>query len=150
MKLIQILMLAAMAATAGWSADPDSWDAVTRIPAGASVEVIHSGLERTEGSFANATGEAIVVSSASGAVRIARGDVRRVSVRGASRKKRALLGAAIGAGLGAAAFAIGAHSGDIDIRRDLVTGAGAVAGGGIGAALGAATGGLKTVYRSQP
>lgn len=78
---------------------------------------------------------------------IAKTDVVRVSLVKSGRKRRALLGLALGAGAGAAALALAAQAGDIDIRRDLIAGAGAVAGGGIGAPVGASTGGPATIYR---
>ena len=124
---------------------------MTRLAAGTSVEVIHTGIKRAQGRVVAANPEDISIQTAGGPLRIERKDVRRVSVlpTSNSRKRRALLGLAAGAGCGAAGLAIWATAKDVDIRRDLVVGAGAAAGAGIGAALGAVTGsGPRTIYRA--
>lgn len=148
MSIKRILFLFLFVGLAVSHGEARAWDALAQLPAGATVEVIHGGLKRASGTLVEATSEGITVRTADGINVIARNDVRRVSVMRKSRKKRALLGAAMGAGVGALALALGANSGDIDIRRDIVVGAGAAAGADLGAAVGAATGGPETIYRA--
>lgn len=149
MKSITVASL--LLASAGFctGADPDPWAGVTRLPAGTHVEVIHGKLSRLRGPVLASSPESLIVQSETGRVELPRKEILRVSVHGNGRKKRALTGLALGAAAGAAVFAIGATTGDIDIRRDLVVGAGALAGGGIGAAVGAATAGPRTIYRAR-
>jgi len=60
----------------------------------------------------------LTIRTASGTSVIPSAAVQRVSVTRHSRKKRTLIGMAIGAGVGAAGMAIGAHAGDADLRYD--------------------------------
>ena len=124
------------------------WSSVSRLAGGTPVEVIHGNLKRAQGTLAGATADSITLRTDTGDATIPRTDVKRVSVRSASRSKRALIGAAIGSVALGAVAAIGAHTGDIDIRRDLVFGAGALAGAAGGAGIGAATSGPQTIYRA--
>lgn len=147
MKLIRRLLGYAFATTVA-AANLGDWTSVTRVSAGTQIEVIHGRLRRTSGVLVAATAEDITVETAMGSTVIARSEVRRVSLIRHSKKKRILLATAIGAGIGAAAAAIGVHSGDIDIRHDYVVAAGLVAGGGVGAVIGAASSGPVTIYRA--
>ena len=144
---IALLALAASSTLLAQSA-PLEWGKVFAVAPGAKVEVVHGNLQRAVGAFVEATDDSVTVSSASGTSTIARADVRRFTIQNKSRKKRTLMGLAIGAAAGAAALAIGANSGDIDIRRDWVVAAGALTGGGLGAAAGAFSGGPETIYRA--
>jgi hypothetical protein len=155
MQTMQHLIIAAtlvsVLATNGRSADAgkeNGWNRVMELPSGARVDVIHSGLKRSQGELVHATDSEIAIRNDAGATTIARSDVHRVSVRSRSRKHRALIGLAIGAGVGALVMVSAAHTGDIDIRRDVLAGSGAVVGAGAGAAIGAAIAGPVTVYRS--
>jgi hypothetical protein len=145
---IGLLALALLGNAAEPKASPKDWSRVTALNSGVTVQVVHHGLKQSIGRLVAATSDELHLDTPSGPLQLARTDVRRVSVRQKSRKKRTLIGAALGAGAGAAIFAIGASSGDIDLRRDIVAVAGAALGAGVGAAIGAATGGLTTVYRA--
>lgn len=154
MKSVQTIRIAAalvgVLAMNAWSAEGENeWSRVVALPTGARVEVIHSGLKRSQGELVRVSDSEIAVRSDAGSTTITRAEVRRVTVNSRSRKRRALIGLAIGAGVGALVTVGAARSGDIDIRRDYVAGAGAVVGAGAGAAIGAATGGPVTVYRSS-
>lgn len=131
------------------AAEPEvtSWDRVASLRPGTRVEVIHGNLKRLHGHVVRTSAADITVQTSANPETVAKVDVVRVSTRENSLKKRALLGLAIGAAAGAAVFVVGGNAGDIDIRRDLMAGAGAAAGGGVGALVGAATGGPKTIYR---
>lgn len=146
-RLFFCVALLALGASAILPAQSE-WSKVVAIAPGAKVEVIHGNLQRVSGTFVAANDDGVTVSTESGNRGIARNEVRRLSLQHKSRKKRTLIGLGLGAAAGAAALAIGATSGDIDIRRDLVVSAGALAGGGLGAAVGALSGGPETIYRA--
>ena len=115
---------------------------------GTRVEVTHNRLNRSQVALVHVTDSEIIIGGDAGSTTIARAEVMRVTVTTRSRRHRALLGLAIGAGVGALAMLASAKSGDIDIRRDYLAGGGAIVGAGAGAAIGAATAGPVTVYRS--
>lgn len=129
--------------------DRSDWSRVAGLAAGTRVEVIHGNLKRLQGSVVAASSGDITVQTRDTRETVGKGDVLRISIAEGSRKKRALLGMALGAAAGGVALAAGAQAGDIDIRRDVMAGAGAAAGGGIGALIGAATGGPRTIYRRR-
>src|SRR5262245_19785311 len=110
MRIGQTLWLLAVTVAAANGAERRDWNAVTQAPRGAQVEVIHSGLKRARGVLVEATAESITVQAEAGPTSIARADVSRVSILKRLRMNRTLVGAAIGAGVGAAAMALGAHS----------------------------------------
>jgi hypothetical protein len=148
MRIGQISLLLTVTGAAITGAEPGDWNAVTQAPRGALVEVIHGGLKRATGVLMEATAESVTIRTDAGSSSFARANVRRLSIVKKSRKKRALLGAAIGAGAGAAAMALSANVGDIDIRRDIVVGVGAALGAAAGAGFGALSGGPETIYRA--
>ncbi|MBX9602949.1 MAG: hypothetical protein K2X35_18235 [Bryobacteraceae bacterium] len=148
-KLMKFFTLVLFTLGIAAAAEPEvtTWDRVTALRPGTKVEVIHGNLKRLQGQVVRTSAADITVQGSATPETVAKVDVVRVSTIENSRKKRALLGLAIGAAAGAAAFVVGANAGDVDIRRDLIAGAGGAAGGGVGALVGAATGGPKTIYR---
>ena len=145
MKFFSLVLFALGIAVA---AGPEAaWDRVAALPPGTRVEVIHGSLKRLQGQVVRSSPADITVQGSANPETVAKADVVRVSTMEKSRRKRALLGLAIGAAAGAAVFVASANAGDVDIRRDLIAGAGGAAGGGVGALVGAATGGPKTIYR---
>lgn len=156
MKLLQSIMIVAalanvLAVNARSAEVKDDWNRVVELPVGARVEVIHSGLKRSQGEVVRVTDSEITLRGDAGSPTILRGEVRSVTVSRRSRTRRVLLGLAIGASVGALTTVVSAQSGDIDIRRDYIAGAGALVGGGAGAAIAAVTAGPITIYRSgQP
>jgi len=129
-RLVALIMgLSLWSAASGGEPEPTSWDRVFIVPPGTMVEVIFGSLKRVQGDLVSISPEEITVQGEGPRAVIAKTDVVRVSLVKSGRKQRALLGLALDAGAGAAVLALGAHAGDIDIRRDLIAGAGAVAGG---------------------
>lgn len=153
MKQTLALLLSPLLLPHAYPADRLSdWSRVASLSPGVNVQIVHHGLKQDRGRLVAATSDGIQIdttsgNAAAGNLQLAKADVRRVSVERKSRKHRTLIGLGLGAAAGAATFAIGASSGDIDIRRDLVTVAGATVGAAAGAAIGAATAGPETVYR---
>jgi hypothetical protein len=143
------LPLLASASGAPLAGDSSDWDALSRLDSGTRVEVIHGNLQRTQGTLSLITADELTIQTESGLQTLPRADIRRVSVPAKSKKKRILMSMAIGAAAGAAVTYLGAESGDIDIRRDYVVGAGLAAGAAAGAGIGALTVGPKTIYRAR-
>jgi uncharacterized protein YcfJ len=146
-ETLALLFTPLLLSTIGAAEPLTDWSRVAALSPGVSVQIVHHGLKQDSGRLVDATSDRIEIDTASGSLQLSKADVRRVSVSRKSRKNRTLIGLGLGAAAGAAILAIGASSGDIDIRRDLVTGAGAVVGGTAGAAIGAATAGPETIYR---
>ena len=127
---------------------PSDWSAVNAVASGTRMEIVHGSLKRSSGTMVSSTGDSVTLATEAGTSVIPRGEVKRASIIRHSRKKRILIGMAIGAGAGAAIMAIGAQAGDIDLRYDYLMGAGAALGGGIGAGVGSVVGGPLTIYRA--
>lgn len=148
MKRTLALLLTTLLAPHVYSKDSlGDWSRVAALSPGVNIHVVHHGLKQDQGRLVASTPDGLEINTPSGNLQLAKADVRRISVTRKSRKNRTLIGLGLGAAAGAATFAIGASSGDIDIRRDLVTGAGAAVGAAAGAAIGAATAGPETIYR---
>lgn len=126
----------------------EHWRDVERLKPGTRIDVIHGNLARTSGAIDHVTAEGITLRLASGDSFIARAAVKRVSTVSMTRKRRALIGTAVGGGAMAIVSLIAARSGDYDLRHDYVVGAATVLGAGIGAGVGALTGGPRTIYRA--
>lgn len=131
-------------------AEPNDWAAVQALAGGTKVEVIAADLSRRAGRFAAATGAALSIETDQGPLTLPRSDVVRVSAKRGSRRKRVLLGAAVGAGAAAALAVVTYTATDIDVRRDLILGTVGAAGAAGGAGVGAALPSFRTVYRRDP
>jgi hypothetical protein len=143
------LMLSFLASPA-FAANENDWENVRKLSPGTKVEVIHHGLKQMSGTLTATTADSLTIQEAGSSTGTTVGvaDVTRVSTARGSRKKHTLIGMAIGAGATAALFAIGASTGDIDIRRDIVVGGGAAIGAAAGAGIGAALPTAKVIYRA--
>lgn len=148
-KSLHTLILAvAFAGSAMAASNHDDWNAVVELQPGAKIEVVHGALQKTVGLLTAASSDGISMQTESGIRSMDRADVLRVNVKSGSRKRRALIGALVGAAAGTAFAAIGGASDSFEVRTGIVMAATATAGAGIGAAIGGATGGSRTVYRS--
>jgi hypothetical protein len=129
----------------------DNWDNLKQLASGEQVQVVLKDAKSYRGQFQTVSDEAIVVRLAAGDQAFERARVMRISAIGKSRRGRnALIGAAIGGGLGGVAVGMDCHYG----RKGC--GAGGVAAGvPFGAALCAGiaalipTGGWHDVYRAR-
>jgi len=147
--VLAVAALAAATAQAEFVRGKESdWNSVSGLKAGTRIEVVHGNFKRSTGALTGATPDGITLTTGAGEVMVSRAEVKRISTASLSRKKRTLIGLAVGSGGMAIAAAIGAQAGDIDIRRDVVVGAAALAGGSVGAAIGAISGGPRTLYRA--
>jgi hypothetical protein len=126
----------------------------TEISAGAEIEARTTGNKRYRGQFKAADGDALVMTTASGEQRLARGTVSRVSVKTQGHRGRNTL---IGLGIGAAAgLTLGAVAdarctgkcieGNRPLGKEVGTALGALIGTIIGVAI--PTGGWREVYRA--
>jgi hypothetical protein len=110
------------------------WDAVTQLAPGQRVMVEVGGRRRLEGAFVSAVENGIVLRAEDRDIAYSRADIRRVGVRGSSKRLRNTL-------LGAAAGALGgllvASAGGGKSERGFVNGVNSLLGLGIGAGVGA-------------
>ncbi|MFN0100734.1 MAG: hypothetical protein ACKV2U_01455 [Bryobacteraceae bacterium] len=144
----KLAMILTLGLQIGPAAESNDWSRVAGLRAGTPVEVIHGSMKRAAGTVTEANDSGIGIETRNGTVSILRAETKRVTITTHSRKKRALIGMAIGAGAGAAAMTIAAKTADIDLRHDWIAAAGAVLGGAAGAGVGALTGGPVTIYRA--
>lgn len=148
MKLAAAALMAA--ALAAGQTGEQSWDNLGQLGAGRRIVVVDMKLKTVEGVFTGYTEEAIGLRVEGGDVSIPRASVYRVSLRQDPRRgRKALIGAAIGAGAGLAAAAIRGAT----YHEEGETGVFALVYTPIGAGIGAATGavwpaGKVTVYRA--
>jgi hypothetical protein len=128
-----------------------NWDNLKQLATGQEVRVVLNDAKSYSGQFQSVSDEALVVRTAAGEQTFTRESVLRVSAKAKSRRGRnALIGAAIGAGLGGVAVGMDCHYG----RKGC--GAGGVffgvpfaAGLGAGFAAVIPTGGWHDVYRAR-
>jgi hypothetical protein len=148
MKLAMAAVIAA-GLVAGQT-DEQSWDNLGQLGAGRRIVVVDRSMKTVEGVFTGYTEDAITLRGDGGDVSVPRASVYRVSLqRDPRRGRKALIGAASGAGAGLAAAAIrGAtyhEAGETSVFMMVYTPIGA----GIGAATGAVwPAGKVTVYRA--
>ncbi len=151
-RIVSIALSIILAAPA-FAADLSQWNNLRALQRGDRIRIVQTNQTALEGRFDSVNDAAITIET-SGPTRIAKSDVMRVLRRkGMSRKKRTLIGAAVGIGGGAiAAAALGASSNNEGwfagpaggIMTVITVGGGALVGTTIGAFSG---GGYKTVYR---
>ena len=143
-------LLLPLLASPAFAANDSDWENVRKLSPGTRVEIIHHGLKQMGGTLVATTSDSVTVRESGSAAEtsVAKADVTRISTARGSRKKHTLIGMAIGAGATAALFAVGASTGDIDIRRDIVVGGGAAIGAAAGAGIGAALPTAKVIYRA--
>jgi hypothetical protein len=132
----------------------ESWDNLKQLRAGQKIEVVDMNLKSVKGTFTSFSGEAILLQTKQDQVTVARADVLRVSDREHSKRLRnALLGGAIGAGIGLAAEEVGTRRAQpISAYRGEYRAIGLILvpiGAGAGAGLGAACPSFRTIYRAE-
>src|SRR5437016_3290446 len=96
-KLLAIVLWTVVLAAPAW-AEKKTWDNLSRLKAGESVEVVTKDLSE-KGEFVASSTESLTVRTRNGEQKFARPDVVRVSSRTESKRLRNL---AIGAGIGVA------------------------------------------------
>lgn len=148
------VMLAAALALAAQAAEINDWANVQALRHGDRIGVVQMDQKRVEGRFDSANASTLVLES-HGMISIRQDNVIHVYKVGMSRKKRMLIGGAIGLAAGAAvAGAVAGRLNNEGFFAGSNGGAGAVAavggGAGIGVAIGGITGsGYKTIYQKQ-
>jgi hypothetical protein len=125
------------------------WDNLQSLRKGQGIQVVQMDLKSFGGNFLEVSDEAIRMRIKKEERRIPRSEVFRVSVRIPSRRARnALIGLAVGGGLGAGVgAALFYRTGGIDFAQAIIGGT-TVIGAGIGAGTGAAFPGYATLYRA--
>jgi len=152
------LILVSSLALAGAKSDMASWENLRQLAPGIEVKIVLNDARAYTGQFKAVTDEAFVLRLDTGAEQtFARRDVLRVSTQGKKHRGRnALIGMAVGAGVGvivgAASPELGQgkcqHGSCVNAASVAVPGfAAALAGAGIGAAI--PTGGWHDVYRAR-
>jgi hypothetical protein len=132
----------------------DAWDNLKQLRVGQKIEVLDMNLKSVKGTFSSFSGKAISLQTKQDQVTVARADVLRVSDREHSKRLRnALLGGAIGAGIGLAAEEVGTRRAQpISKYRGEYRAIGLILvpiGAGAGVGLGAACPSFRTIYRAQ-
>jgi hypothetical protein len=154
-RLILGILFVLLASVGALAQDPThSWDNLKQLQAGQKIEVVDMNLKSVKGTFTSFSGEAISLQTKQDQVTVARADVLRVSDREHSKRLRnALLGGAIGAGIGLAAEEVGTRRAQpISAYRGEYRAIGLILvpiGAGAGAGLGAACPSFRTIYRAE-
>jgi hypothetical protein len=131
-----------------------SWENLRTLQVGERIQVVDQRLKSQNGMFLSVSDEALTFRVEQDEVAIPRADVFRVTSREQTKRKRnALIGAAIGAGVGGLAAAlIGASLiGEVS-DEEFVGGAvvpGVALGAGVFGVLGAAVPSYQTIYRAE-
>ncbi len=121
-----------------------SWQNLNQLRVGQKIEVVDTNLKKHRGTFLSFSEEAISFRVGKDEVGVQRLNVFRVSSREHSKRLRnALIGLAIGGGIG---VAVGAG---LQSREQMGTGPVMLLGMGIGAGLGASIPGYQTIYRAN-
>lgn len=121
-----------------------------RLRPGQSIEVVDDKLRTHRGEFGAAGAEEISLQTANGPLIMKREAVARVTVRENSKRTRnALIGAAIGGGVGLVVGALVDKRFSNEGRAGVGYAISAPLGAGLGAALGASAHGFETVYRAE-
>jgi hypothetical protein len=150
-----VLMLGSIGIAAARAEEAKSpqanWENLKQLAPGQQIRLVLSGAKSYSGQFRAVSDEAIMARVATGEQTFERQNVLRVSAKGKSRRGRnALIGAAIGAGLGGVAVGMDCHYG-----RKGCGAAGVFFGVPFAAGLGAGftavipTGGWHDVYRAR-
>ncbi|HMD99896.1 MAG TPA: hypothetical protein VKM93_21525 [Terriglobia bacterium] len=129
----------------------ENWENLKQVQVGQTIEVVDMSLKSLTGTFVSFSDEAISLRNRGGDVTVLRPDVLRVSLREhAKRTRNVLIGAAVGAGAGAAVGI--AFRGYCANEAGSCSGIGLAAAGilgGIGAGVGALPRGYRTIYRAE-
>jgi hypothetical protein len=118
-----------------------NWATIQALSPGVKLLIETNDKKRFEGKLRSATETTLTLDRSSGAANLNKTDIQRIyRLGGGSRVKTAVIGTAVGAGVGAGASLVllGATGGSDDFNG--ILGTGILIGAGIGAALGAALG----------
>ena len=151
MRNTMALLAAVLAASnlLGQTTDTASWQNLSRLAPGQSIEVTTKKGESLKGTFANVSEGAISLDRKHRSVAVPRAEIERVNLRSSKQWKYALVGLGAGAGIGAAAGAGFADKSGGDYRNQIIVGMcviGALVGTLVGAGLGWRG---TTVYRAK-
>ena len=158
MRSTMTLLAAVLAASnlLGQTTDAASWQNLSRLAPGQSIEVTTKKGESLKGTFANVSEGSISLVRKSQNVAVPRAEIARVSLRTSKRRNYTLTGLAIGAGAGAGIGAGMGESlanesgGDFRNLKPAVIAVVCAIGAGVGALVGSWLGGRgATVYRAQ-
>ena len=158
MRNTMTLLAAVLAASnlLGQTTDAASWQNLSRLVSGQSIEVTTKKGESLKGTFVSASEESISLERKLQNVAVPRAEIARVSLRSSQRRKYRLIGLGVGAGAGAgigagvvASFGLQTGANVKYLNAALVVavcGAGALVGTLVGSWLG---GRGATVYRAK-
>ena len=158
MRSTMTLLAAVLAASnlLGQTTDAASWQNLSRLAPGQSIEVTTKKGESLKGTFVNSSEGSISLLRKSQNVAVPRAEIARVSLRASKRMNYTLAGLAIGAGAGAGIGAGMGESlanesgGDFRNLKPAVIAVVCAIGAGVGALVGSWLGGRgATVYRAQ-
>ena len=158
MRSTMTLLAAVLAASnlLGQTTDAASWQNLSRMAPGQSIEVTTKKGESLNGTFVNLSEGSISLLRKSQSVAVPRAEIARVSLRSNKRMNYTLAGLAIGAGAGAGIGAGMGESlanesgGDFRNLKPAVIAVVCAIGAGVGALVGSWLGGRgATVYRAQ-
>ena len=133
----------------GQTTDAASWQNLSRLAPGQSVEVTTKKGESLKGTFASVSEESISLERKHQSVAVPRAEIARVNLRSSKQWKYALAGLGVGAGIGAGAGAGFAQKSGGDYGKQITVGMcviGALVGSLVGAGLGWRG---TTVYRAK-
>ena len=150
-RVIEALLLLLMVPEFGWGqSSQNNWGNLKRLAPGDEIHIVLNDAKSYRANFQSVSDQAIVVRLATGEQTFTRKNVLRVSTKGQSHRLRnAVLGAAIGVGLGFA-VATGTSRNDSEaqaIGYAVIPPFMAAAGAGVGAFL--PSGGWHDVYRAR-
>jgi hypothetical protein len=139
----------------GLSADESTWSNLKEISPGQKIQVVEMSLKSVEGAFTIYNDQSVLIKHKSKEITIGRENVLRVSLRGpAKRKRRIIIGLAIGAGAGAILGIATTRddSGFEIISDDAIILSLTAIGGGLGALFGGTLPeyDYRTIYRVNP
>ena len=152
------LLAAVLAASnlLGQTTDAASWQNLSRLAPGQSIEVTTRKGESLKGTFVNVSEESISLARKSQSVAVPRTEITQVRLRTSKRLNYTLAGLAIGAGAGAGIGAAAGESvanesgGDFRNLKPVITVAGCAIGALVGTLVGSWLGGRgATVYRAK-
>ena len=140
----------------GRTTDAASWQNLSRLAPGQSIEVTTEKGESLKGTFASVSEGAISLERKHQSVAVPRAEVARVSLRSSKPRNYMLIGLAVGAGAGAGIGAGAGESlnntsgGDFANLKPAIIGAGCAIGALVGTLVGSGLGGRgATVYRAK-
>jgi hypothetical protein len=151
-RLIMAALFLAVAPGVGFARQgEENWENLKQLQVGQKIEVVDMTMKSLTGTFVSFSDEGISLRHRGGDVAVQRPDVLRVTLQGHTKRIRnVLIGAAIGAGAGAAfAHWLGAGECPGSQNCTTVTSASIGVSTGIGAGVGALFPGYQTIYRAK-